>query len=202
MKIFLKNKLPIQCKGELSQSCVAMGITDWGSLIHYLRSLPYGRISNSRSLELVFSEGRGTDSIKHALLAKVAHENGMKDLKLVLCTYHIDEASHPEAGQVLKHYCLPAIPEARCFIKYDGRIWHLMQDDAASKPEIISEIEIAPQQIGNFKKRYHKKYIQSWLQIEHLHKHWNADQIWSIREECIEAAEGNWESCMQLLCCA
>jgi hypothetical protein len=87
-------------------------------------------------------------------------------------------------------------------MKYHGAIYNLCGRKHPIQPEIVSEIEIAPLQIGTFKKRYHRNYIENWLQIEKLNKYWSPDQIWSIREECIEAAEENWESRARLLCCA
>lgn len=192
----------IQPKGKISHFCLDRGLTHLQDVIAYLRELPYGRTSDKRNLGLVLAEGRGTCTAKHALLVQLAFENGIRGLHLALCTYNMTEASHAEVYPILKHYGLKAIPEARCFIKYHDSIYNLAGRHQAFKPEIVSEIEIAPLQIGTFKKRYHKNYIQNWLQIERLHKKWSADQIWSIREECIEAAEENWESCPQLLCCA
>ncbi len=194
--------IKIQPKGKISLLCLEKGLTYLHDVITYLKDLPYGRTSDKRNLALVFAEGRGTCTAKHALLVQLAFENGMKGFELALCTYNMTGNSHPETQAVLNSYGLTVIPEARCFIKYHQSIYNLVGRHNAFRPEIISEIEIAPLQISSFKKRYHRNYIESWLQIERLHKHWSADQIWSIREECIEAAEENWESCAQLLCCA
>lgn len=194
--------IKIQPKGKISQLCLDKGLFYLQDVISYLRDLPYGRTSDKRKLELALTEGRGTCTVKHALLVQLAFENGIRGLRLALCTYNMTEASHAEVRPILQYYGLKAIPEARCFIKYHDSIYNLAGRHQAFRPEIVSEIEIAPLQIGTFKKRYHKNYIENWLQIERLHKQWSPDQIWSIREECIEAAEENWESCQQLLCCA
>ena len=192
----------IQPKGIISQICLQQGLLYLEDVMEHLKNLPYGRTSEKRSLGLVLTEGRGTCSAKHALIAQLAHENGLRDLRLALCTYNMSDILHEEVGAVLRHYNLKAIPEARCFLKYHGAIYNLCGRKHPIQPEIVSEIEIAPLQIGTFKKRYHRNYIESWLQIEKLNKCWSPDQIWSIREECIEAAEENWESRARLLCCA
>jgi len=192
----------IQAKGKLSQLCLEQGIEDLQGVVDHLRSLPYGRTSEKRNLALVMEEGRGTCSAKHAFLAQLAFENGVRGLHLALCTYNITESTHHEAKAILKHYGLKAIPEARCFIRYKNNIYNLVGRQLPKQPEIMSDIEIAPIQVASFKKRYHKNYIENWLRIERIHKRWSPEQIWSIREECIEAAEENWESCPRLLCCA
>jgi hypothetical protein len=202
MRNFFELDFPLLADSRLSALCREMGIATFAELIAYLRGLPYGRISNKKKPELVLQQGRGTVSSKHALLIQLACENRINDLKLALCTYPMAAKTHPEAAAVLSDYGLACIPEARCLVKYDNRLFNLMRKEEEPLPEITSEIEIAPQQIANFKKRYHRKFIQSWLQIERLHKQWNTDQIWSVREECIEAAEQNWPSDARLLRCA
>lgn len=194
--------IQIQPKGKISQLCLERGMRYLQDVITHLRDLPYGRISDKRRPELVLHEGRGTCTAKHALLVQLAFENNIRGMRLALCTYNMTETSHPEVKSVLRYYGLTSIPEARCFIQINNSIYNLVGKRNAFHPEIITEIEIAPVQIATFKKRYHKNYIENWLQIERMHKRWSPDQIWSIREECIDAAEENWESCPQLLCCA
>ena len=192
----------IQSQGRISQLCLDRGLYYLQDVIAYLKSLPYIRTSDKRDLAMVLVEERGTCSAKHALLVQLAHENGEQELRLVLCTYNITSKVHPEMADVLQQHQLRSIPEARCFIKYRGGIYNLCDHHSPKRPDIISEIEIAPMQTVTFKKRYHMNYIENWLQIERLHKHWSYEQIWNIRETCIRTAEQKPNGNRQLLCCA
>lgn len=192
----------IHAHGRISQICLKHGLPNLKDVINHLRNLPNGRTSDKRDLAMVLIEGKGTCSAKHALLAQLATENGVSDIKLALCTYNISARIHPEAAPILKRYGLPALPEARCFIKYRGGIYNLCGRQCAIYPDIVSEIEIAPMQTATFKKRYHRNYIENWLQIEKLNRQWSADDIWRIREECMEALEDQEDVNLQLLSCA
>jgi len=192
----------IQAHGRISQICLKRGLQYLKDVVDYLRNLPNSRTSDKRDLSMVLIEGKGTCSAKHALLAQLAAENGVSDVKLALCTYNISARVHPKAGPILKRYGLPALPEARCFIKYRGGIYNLCGRHCAVYPDIVSEIEIAPLQTATFKKRYHRNYIENWLQIEKLNRQWSTDDIWRIREECMEALEDQEDVNLQLLSCA
>ncbi len=189
----------IQPQGRISQLCLERGLYHLEDVIDHLKSLPYGRTSDKRDLALVLIEGRGTCSARHALLVQLAQENSQQEISLALCTYSITRKVHPEMASILEQHQLRAVPEARCFIKYRGGIYNLCGHRSPAQPDIVSEIEIAPMQTATFKKRYHKNYIESWLQIERLHKRWRSEEIWDIREACIQAAEENQEYDLQLL---
>lgn len=192
----------IQPHGRISQLCLNQGMSHLEDVITHLRKLPYGRNSDKRDLALVLLEEKGTCSAKHALLAQLAAENGVGEIKLALCTYNLSAVTHPEAATVLERYGLPGIPEARCFIKYRGGIYNICGHRSPNNPEVVSEIEIAPMQTATFKRRYHRNYIENWLQIEKLNRKWRTEDIWQVREACIEAAEEEQAKHLQLLSCA
>lgn len=192
----------IKPDGRISQLCLNQGLLHLEDVIHHLRDIPYGRTSDKRDLAMVLIERKGTCTAKHALLSQLAAENGVSAIKLALCTYNLDERTHPEIAPVLKRYSLNSIPEARCFIKYQGGIYNLCGHQSPVHPEIVSEIEIAPMQTATFKRRYHRNYIENWLQIEKMNRQWSTDDIWRIREKCIEAVEEEQDAHLQLLSCA
>jgi hypothetical protein len=192
----------IQADGRISQICLKRGLKYLKDVIDHLRKLPNGPTSDKRDLAMVLIEGKGSCSVKHALLAQLAIENSVSDIKLALCTYNVSPRIHPETAPVLERYGLPSLPETRCFIKYQGGIYNLCGRQCAIYPDIVSEIEIAPMQTGTFKNRYHRHYIKNWLQIEKLNRQWSTDDIWKIREECMEAIEDQEDVDLQLLSCA
>jgi len=79
---------------------------------------------------------------------------------------------------------LEFIPEAHNYLKYRNTIFDYTKAD--SKPsdfenDLIEELEILPEQISSFKVKYHKRYLQNWLdknpQIE-----FNLEELWKVRE--------------------
>ena len=65
-------------KDKLTQLAKNKGINTWNELTTYVKSLPYGRNNNRFEFGLVFSEGKGTCSSKHALLKKIADLMGVE----------------------------------------------------------------------------------------------------------------------------
>ncbi len=191
----------IHPSGKLSQQLLQLGIADFHSVIQYVKALPYGRTSNCRNLELVLSEQCGTHSIKHAFLAQVARENQVDEIKLSLCAFNMDRINTDVVGPVLHKYDIEAIPEITCLLKYKDEIFDITTDSQLPRAEIISEIEIAPVQIGIFKKRYHLNYIENWLQIEKLYYR-SVREIWQIREECLQRIKEKYTRHARPLCCA
>lgn len=191
---------PIISSGKLSQRLMRLGITDFHSAIEYVKALPYGRTTNSRNLELVLTEQCGTHSLKHAFLAQLANENQISTIKLSLCSFNMCSENTKVIGSLLSRHGIKAIPEVTCLLKYKDTIFDITTHNQLPRAEIISEIEIAPQQVANFKKRYHLNYIENWLQIEKVH-HFSVEEIWKIREKCIKIIKERYTRRAQL-CCA
>ncbi len=186
--------------GRLSQQMLKRGISDFHAAIRYVRQLPYGRTSNCRHPELLMVEKCGTRSVKHAFLVQLAYENQVDDLRLAMCTFNIDAQNTEAAAPVLSTYQIDAIPEVTCLLKYKDEIFDLTSFTDYPAFEVMSEIEIAPLQIGNFKRRYHLNYIESWLELEKI-RHYSVEKIWQIREACIQAIAASRIRRTQPLCC-
>lgn len=191
---------PITSTGKISQKLLKQGIADFHAAIEYIKMLPYGRISNGRNLELLLIEQRGTHSLKHAFLAQLARENKVNTVKLSLSSFNMSAENTEVIGSILDRYNIQSIPEVTCLLKYKDVIFDITSQNLLPRAEIISEIEIAPQQISSFKRRYHLNYIENWLQIEKVH-HLSAEEVWLIREECIQAIKEEYTRRSQL-CCA
>lgn len=191
---------PITSSGKISQRLLKLGIADFYSAIGYVKALPYGRTSNGRNLELVLIEQCGTHSLKHAFLAQLARENQVNTIQLSLCSFNMCTENTNIVGSVLSSYGIKSIPEVTCLLKYKDTIFDITTHNQLPRAEIISEIEIAPQQVSNFKRRYHLNYIENWLQIEKIHQ-FTVEEIWQIREKCIKVIREKYTRHAQL-CCA
>jgi hypothetical protein len=99
----------------------------------------------------VVTEGCGTCSFKHALLAQLAREQGIADVGLVLGICEMREGNTPGVGPVLAAYGFPWLPEAHCYLRYAGRRFDLAGLPPGSEPpfdallqeELIEPVKIA-----------------------------------------------------------
>lgn len=165
------------------------GIVDFLSATEYIESLAYGRISESSDLSNVVYENRGTCSTKHAFLHQVAAENEIAGINLALGFFKMNANNTPAVAEVLHSYGLEYIPEAHNYLLYqDKRYDFTGLDFKNEKPTdvILSEMTILPNQITEFKQHFHRFYIINWLKEENLGLKFSIDEIWDIRETCIQ----------------
>ncbi len=134
------------------------------------------------------SERKGTCSTKHALLSSLCIEQGVKEIKLFTGIYEMKENNTPGVGNVLKEYGLTSIPEAHCYLKYknDRFDFTRLGVNGGQIEEFLTENQIGPDQIGNFKVDFHRSYIPLWLKNQELIQKFDLDSLWKIREECIK----------------
>lgn len=173
-------------KDKITSLITSRGIHTWSALIEFVKVLPYGRNSNRKDLELVIIEEKGSCSSKHALLKKVADLNNIPNVKLILGMYKMDQKNTRGIGMVLDNNSINFIPEAHCYLK----IGSVRKDVTFStsnfekvENDIISELEIEPEQVTDFKVNYHKAFLKNWIIENSIQK--SFDEIWAIREQCI-----------------
>ena len=174
-------------KDKLTQLAKNKGINTWNELTTYVKSLPYGRNNNRFEFGLVFSEGKGTCSSKHALLKKIADLNNIPNVKLILGIYRMTQSNTPKIGNELEKYSIEFIPEAHCYLEVNRTKMDFTTDHSEFKKiesDIIEEKEIKPEQVAEFKVDYHKNHIKTWLTA--INSEFDFNQFWNIREKCIK----------------
>ncbi|MEZ4976713.1 MAG: hypothetical protein R2802_09175 [Flavobacteriaceae bacterium] len=172
----------------LTQLLKDNGISSWDTLLEYVKNLPYGRISNRNNFSLVLTEQKGTCSSKHALLKLLADANQIPNISLVLSLFKMTAQNTPKVKAVLEKHQLPFMPEAHCYLKINGQETDLTAPNFNFKniePDILEEVEIKPEQAGDFKVEFHKTYVKNWLQESS--SPYTFEKFWAIREQCIEA---------------
>ena len=160
---------------------------NWQETINFVKQIPYGRNSNKTDFSLVLSENKGTCSSKHAYLKDFADKNAILNVKLFIGIYKMSEINTPKIGTFLSENNLDYIPEAHCYLKVNTEVIDVTSatsDFEKIKNDILQEIEIEPFQVVDFKIEYHQNFIENWI-LKHQIKH-TFDQIWKIRETCIE----------------
>jgi hypothetical protein len=177
----------INAGGTISQCFLERGITDFKGAAGFIQSLPYGRNKDKTDLATVFTDGCGTCSTKHALLKQLAIENDIDGVQLILCIYKMGEINSPAVRYVLQKYGLAYVPEAHNYLRINGDILDITRRGWSIGPfqeDIISEIEILPDQVTDFKVGYHKQVISNWLEDDPTILY-TSDELFAIREECI-----------------
>lgn len=179
-------------QGRLTPLALEKGISNLAACMSHLRALPYGRNTNRNDLSLVFVEGKGTCSSKHAALKTIAIEQEMHRVQLVLCIYKMNSRNTPGIGGHIADASLDFIPEAHCYLDIDGEKIDLTTVSASLtkiEKDILYEEIILPDQVSQYKINVHKKYIQDWLSAEKIEK--TFEEVWSVRERCIAALSTN-----------
>ncbi len=176
--------------GPLTAEITARGVTDFRAAGRYLQTLPYGRTANRADFSAVLRESRGTCSTKHALLAALAQEHKLA-VVLTLGIYEMHERNTPGVGAVLARYALASIPEAHCYLTFEGTRIDVTRSGADPTEPIarfLHEEAIVPEQIGEYKLTRHRQFMRTWVN-DHpgIVRRQSFEDVWRIREECIAA---------------
>ncbi|WP_124727904.1 transglutaminase domain-containing protein [Staphylospora marina] len=178
----------LQPAGDISRAFQSMGVRTFREAARYVQALPYGRNTNRADARSVLREGKGTCSTKHALLAMLAEENKIP-VRLMIGIYLMNEANTPGVGNVLTQHGLTAIPEAHCYLRLNEQYLDFTRQ-TGQKDKIplsfLAEKEIAPNEIGEEKIRFHQDWLKHWVTTSAVPvKDWR--KVWEIREACIAA---------------
>ena len=178
----------IKSKGRISTSFMDRNILTFKQASLFVRQLPYRRNTDKNNLTTVFTDHCGTCSTKHALLKELAVENKFEELKLIVGLFRMNKNNTPAIASTLLQNNLEYIPEAHCYLKYQDLILDLTKVNSMPsdfRDDLIDEIEILPDQITAYKVNFHKNYLTTWLH-NNTHINYTLDDLWKIREQCIE----------------
>lgn len=182
----LNNKL--LNKGMLSKRLLEMEVFSFNELVSFVQDLPYGRNADRANPDLVLKELKGTCSTKHALVKKVALEQELNEVKLMLCMFKMNAKNTPKIAEVLYKYNLEYIPEAHCVLQIKNQYLDITTSKSSYnkiKEDVLELVEIQPEQIGVFKVEYHQQFLKNWLGKNN--NNYSFEEFWKIREECIKA---------------
>ncbi len=180
--------IQLNSNDPLTIDIVESGVVSWEDLIRCVRTFHYGRNANRADFNLVWYERKGSCSSKHAFLKMVADLNAIPSVELVLCMYKMNESNTSKVGAVLKEFHLDYLPEAHCYIRFEGDnidVTTMTSSHDKFEAEILEEQIITPEQVVDFKVNYHRDFIKKWCAVHHPSI--PIETLWSIRERCIEA---------------
>jgi hypothetical protein len=178
----------LSLNSPLSKLLLTKEITDFKSAIAYIHQLPYGRTSDRSDYNLILLENKGTCATKHAFLKQLAIENNQDAVELYIGIYQMNETNTKGVGSVLNNYNLDYIPEAHTYLKINGNLLDITratENKTSFEDSLLTEQQILPHQIGDFKVNWHQTFLKQWITDEQLP--YAVQEIWNIREECILA---------------
>jgi hypothetical protein len=176
----------LQERGEISSIFLSMDIATYAGACAYVKSLPYGRNENKEALLAILDDNFGTCSTKHALLKRLADENGLT-IDMILGIYKMNRSNTPGIGDVLEHNGLDYMPEAHNYLKAGDERFDFTFPDAEHSgfdEELLEEVVILPHQITDYKVALHKNFLSGWL-IANKNINLPLGRLWEIREQCI-----------------
>ena len=107
----------IRGSGVISNEFLRRGITRFKDACRYVHQLPYGYNSERDDLLILFKEGRGSCTTKHAVVATLAEELGLPIVKNI-GIYGMTEDLVTGTNDILDQYNLPYVPMVHCFLVF------------------------------------------------------------------------------------
>lgn len=129
------NLLPekkIEPAGDISKKFLQLGIDSFQAACGYVHHLPYGYNSDRDDGMILFKEGCGSCTSKHAVIATLAEESGLPVAKNI-GIYAMTEALVSGTAAILEKYDLPYLPMIHCFLVYDRYRIDLTEGNANGK---------------------------------------------------------------------
>ena len=179
----------IQSDRPISQAFIDLQKENFWQAATYIQDLGYKRNSNKTNSLAVLKDGYGTCSTKHALLKRLADENEKLEFQLMLGIFTMNSYNTPKITSILEQYQLSEIPEAHNYLKWNHQIIDFTSRTWRKEnfePFLLKEIEIIPEQIIDFKVKFHQNFLQDYLD-QHPEISYSLEELWKIREECILA---------------
>ena len=118
--------------GEITAIFLARNVRTFREACDDVRRLPYGYNSDRDDPLTLFSEGKGSCTTKHAVIATLAGELGLPVTKSI-GIYAMTEALVTGTQPILERYRLPYVPMIHCFLVYGKDFVDLTADNRNGK---------------------------------------------------------------------
>ncbi len=103
--------------GVISKEFLRMGVTGFIDACRHVHQLPYGYNSDRDDLLILFKEGRGSCTTKHAVIATLAEELALPIVKNI-GIYGMTEDIVTGTTDILDKFNLPYVPMVHCFLGF------------------------------------------------------------------------------------
>jgi hypothetical protein len=128
----------IKTKGPVSAKFIDLSIQFFWDACQYVQSIPYGYNSSRDDIFIIFKEGIGSCTTKHAVIATLAEELDITVYKTI-GIYEMNEDLVTGTQIILEKYQLPYIPMIHCFLEYNSYNVDLTEPNNNGKNHAIDE---------------------------------------------------------------
>jgi hypothetical protein len=144
--------LSILKKGIVSEKFINLNIKNFWDACSYVHDLPYGYNSTTEDILILFKEGFGSCTTKHAVIATLAEELNISINKMI-GIYPMTDDIVTGTNQILEKYRLPYLPMIHCFLIYDSYKVDLTEGNNNGKNRSIEEFLFTEKVIPNFSEK-------------------------------------------------
>jgi hypothetical protein len=160
--------LVIDKKGIISEKFISLKIKNFWGACKYVRELPYGYNSTTDDILILFEEGYGSCTTKHAVIATLAQELSIPVHKMI-GIYAMNEDIVTGTNMILEKYHLPYLPMIHCFLIYDSFRVDLTEGNNNGKNHSIEEFLYTEKVIPNISEKdeylLYKKAVKNHILI-------------------------------------
>jgi hypothetical protein len=139
-------------KGIISEKFTSLKIKNFWDACTYVHDIPYGYNSTTDDILILFKEGYGSCTTKHAVIATLAEELGIPVYKIV-GIYAMDEEIVTGTNLILNKYHLPYLPMIHCFLIYNSFRVDLTEGNNNGKNRSIEEFLFTEKVISNISEK-------------------------------------------------
>jgi hypothetical protein len=111
---------PIDGAGAISLEFTRRGVTGFSDACRYVHQMPYGYNKDRDDIMILFKEGFGTCTTKHAVIATLARELNLSVVKKI-GIYAMTEEIVTGTNDILGQDNLPYVPMVHCFLAMEEK---------------------------------------------------------------------------------
>jgi hypothetical protein len=142
----------IRKKGIISEQFVNLNIKSFWNACKYVYELPYGYNSTTEDILILFKEGYGSCTTKHAVIATLAEELDIP-IDKTIGIYAMNEDLVTGTDRILEKYHLPYLPMNHCFLTYESFRVDLTEGNNNGKNHAIEEFLYTEKVIPNISEK-------------------------------------------------
>jgi len=139
-------------KGIISDKFLSLKIKTFWDACSYVHGLPYGYNSITDDILILFKEGYGSCTTKHAVIATLAEELSIPVYKMI-GIYAMNEEIVTGTNHILEKYHLPYLPMNHCFLIHNTYRVDLTQGNYSGKNHSIEEFLFTQKVIPNISQK-------------------------------------------------
>ena len=142
----------INRNGIISEKFIRLNVKTFWDACSYVHELPYGYNSTTNDILVLFKEGFGSCTTKHAVIATLAEELDIPVYKMV-GIYAMNEEIVTGTRYIVEKYHLPYVPMIHCFLVYESYRVDLTEGNNNGKNHSLEQFLFTEKVIPNISEK-------------------------------------------------